>query len=268
MVEEILSKFHQVGRLLKSKVQLLCHQQEIVVVDHVSWLFLEPAQEKGTHSHDAPILDSCWDTVGSETHTKARAWLIPCYIVIIIKGCEVGMGCYCLGCCFCGHQKTTWPPSIINIWWKKQVVQMSTSSLPSLMLLFWSFIISDSVGTRLNPACPVPSVNPTSHTLSSSLARWLLRSKFSPTPRWQRLRRARNRRWRRSRRGSSSLLVSWSAAFRWRTKMTEISYTTWAPLLWLRTTPNSKKSYSDWLPTSRKWTLRWVCNSDDWCKSK
>lgn len=70
MAEEVFPEFHEVSGLLKSEVQFLCHQQEIVVINDVSRLLLQSAKELGTDCYHATILAKHESTVGSETHTN------------------------------------------------------------------------------------------------------------------------------------------------------------------------------------------------------
>ena len=65
VVEEVFPELHEVGGLLEAEVELLGHQQEIVVVDDVLGLFVECAEEDGADGDDTAVLSGAESTVGS-----------------------------------------------------------------------------------------------------------------------------------------------------------------------------------------------------------
>ena len=77
MVEEVFAELHEVGGLLEAEVELLGHQQEVVVVDDVFGLFLEGAEEEGADGDDPAVLSECGRTVGSVIQVRGRGCCMP-----------------------------------------------------------------------------------------------------------------------------------------------------------------------------------------------
>lgn len=91
MIEEILPELHEVRGLLEPEIELLRHQEKVVVVYHVPRLLLQTAEKGATHCHHTTVLNQPFLTVASESQTKGRPWLILSYIVIIIKQAVVDL---------------------------------------------------------------------------------------------------------------------------------------------------------------------------------
>lgn len=64
-------------RLLEAEVELLGHQQEIVVVDDVFGLFLECAEEEGADCDYPAVLCEEESTVGSLIQVRRRGCCMP-----------------------------------------------------------------------------------------------------------------------------------------------------------------------------------------------